>query len=267
MGSVHVAEAYMTANPWNFGSSSFHHWPFGDATAQCGYNPQNFSCVTTGGTGEKLYTVTLANPKAAFLLTQCGCDNGEESRVTVDGTVWAHQVNSGGATLGSGFDAGFPAAIDLWSMRTWSEGDAGFWYAAVADDISIQTTNEPPDVQTRIDMGTVFVQPRLALHSTGVSVSNASPKVGDVITLSATISNLGDLDAPNTSVYFYLDGPPVAMRFAGKTQVSIPAGGNVAATLTWTAIAGVHNLGVIDSYDSGDSTLFLGGATVLFTTQ
>ena len=87
--SVIVAEAYMTANPWNFGASSFHHWPFGDATASCGYDPQNYSCSTASGTGEKLYTLTLANPKTAFLLTHSGCDNGEESRVEVDGSVWA----------------------------------------------------------------------------------------------------------------------------------------------------------------------------------
>jgi hypothetical protein len=260
--SVIVAEAYMTANPWNFGASSFHHWPFGDATASCGYDPQNYSCSTASGTGEKLYTLTLANPKTAFLLTHSGCDNGEESRVEVDGSVWAHQINSGGSDLGSGFEAGFPTTVHLWSQRTWSEGDAGFWYAAVADDLSIVTTNEPPDLQTRIDLGTVFNQPRLALRSSGVSASNSAPKVGDVITLGATITNPGDLDAPDTSVYFYLDGPPVASRFAGKTVVSIPAGGTATAAITWTAIGGVHNLGVIDGYNSGDSNRFLGGVTV-----
>ena len=83
-----------------------------------------------------------------------------------------------------------------------------------------------------------------------------------MITLGATITNPGDLDAPDTSVYFYLDGPPVASRFAGKTVVSIPAGGTATAAITWTAIGGVHNLGVIDGYNSGDSNRFLGGVTV-----
>ena len=85
----------------------------------------------------------------------------------------------------------------------------------------------------------VKLYPDLSLDTSDISFSNNSPNEGENITISATIHNIGDVDAEDASILF-LDGEPKWGNQIGEAIVTVPSGGSAEASVSWTAIPGDH---------------------------
>jgi subtilase family serine protease len=91
----------------------------------------------------------------------------------------------------------------------------------------------------------------LTLSSTDISFSDDAPDLGEPITITATIRNVGSADAVDVVVQFF-DGRPAA----GGTQIGadqtvplIALNSTETAQVNWTAVSGRHNIFVrIDPY-------------------
>lgn len=79
------------------------------------------------------------------------------------------------------------------------------------------------------------VKPNLSIFPTDITFSNPNPKIGDTITITATIYNEGPANADNVLVQFF-DGDPSAggILFGETTITSIPAFGSSQASISWT---------------------------------
>lgn len=86
-----------------------------------------------------------------------------------------------------------------------------------------------------------------------VAFSPAAPTAGDTITFTATVRNIGDTNAPSSSVTrFRIDGANIIRR----TTSALASGASETETRTWVSTAGNHNVeacadidGVITEYD------------------
>jgi pimeloyl-ACP methyl ester carboxylesterase len=96
---------------------------------------------------------------------------------------------------------------------------------------------------------TVWVEqyPDLTLTSSDINFSDNAPVSGGNITIEATIHNIGNAEAGNATVSFY-DGEPASGMLIGEDTVTVPAGGNATASVSWIpANAGSHEVWVIIS--------------------
>jgi ABC-type Na+ efflux pump permease subunit len=66
---------------------------------------------------------------------------------------------------------------------------------------------------------------------TNIQVSPSAPKIGDKVTITATVQNVGTGDASNVNVAFSIAGAVIDT----KVIPSIVAGGSSTAQITWTA--------------------------------
>jgi len=83
----------------------------------------------------------------------------------------------------------------------------------------------------------VYTPPDLALDTEDLSIEPEAPRAGDMVNISATIYNLGETNATDLSVDFYVDDEVTCCY-----NLSITAASNKTITFNWTAIAGAHNL-------------------------
>jgi parallel beta-helix repeat protein len=94
--------------------------------------------------------------------------------------------------------------------------------------------------------------PDLTLLSDDISFSNPSPAVGETVTITAIIHNIGTISANDVIVQFFDGDPDNSGTQIGVAQTiaSITAGGTGTAQVDWTATAGSHDIYVIvDPYD------------------
>ena len=93
--------------------------------------------------------------------------------------------------------------------------------------------------------GTHTPQPDLAVTAADITFTPSIPSEGETVTISATIHNLGDDNATNVLVNFY-DGQPGAGTLIGSDTIpSLGEGTSAAASTTWTATAGAHDMFVV----------------------
>ena len=90
---------------------------------------------------------------------------------------------------------------------------------------------------------TVWIElyPDLTLESSDIYLSNNAPGVGENVTISATIHNIGDANANNSSIMFY-DGDPANGELIGEDLINISSGGSAIASTPWITKAGVHKI-------------------------
>jgi len=95
---------------------------------------------------------------------------------------------------------------------------------------------------------TVWVEqyPDLNLGASDIYFSNDSPSANDIVTIVATIYNIGDADANNTSILFY-DGEPADGELIGEDAISVSASQTAEASISWNATAGEHEIYVFIS--------------------
>ena len=103
------------------------------------------------------------------------------------------------------------------------------------------------------DVGCVGPElPDLTLSPSDISFSNPNPAVGETVTITTTVHNVGNADAAGVTVQFF-DGDPDnggTKIEDDQTIASISAGGTGTAHVDWTATAGSHDIYVIvDPYD------------------
>jgi len=103
------------------------------------------------------------------------------------------------------------------------------------------------------------LKPDIAITNSSIIVSPQSPVLGDNVTLSVLVSNVGDRSASNVLVTFYLDGQPLANR----TIPLLLDGVNQDVSVNYTAKLGNHSLMVkvdelnaIDELDETNNTAY-----------
>lgn len=100
----------------------------------------------------------------------------------------------------------------------------------------------------RETFATVWVEryPDLTLNASDISFSNDAPLAGENITINATIHNVGEADTTNASIMFY-DAEPANDEFIGEDVVNVTTNGTVNASVSWSALSGVHHIHVLIS--------------------
>jgi subtilase family serine protease len=95
-------------------------------------------------------------------------------------------------------------------------------------------------------------KPDLAISNASVNIIPSPPKIGQTITFTAIVSNLGDVAAEEVQVSFYIDG----IMLGGQQLIPTIASGEAAdSTMTWTAAIGQHVLMVkVDEQDEIDES-------------
>lgn len=83
----------------------------------------------------------------------------------------------------------------------------------------------------------------LAINSSDITVSPSSPTTGQTVTISATVHNLGMIDAQNFIVALLIDGSAVS-----NTTLSVNANSSNTTTFTWTATQGSHTIEIVVDY-------------------
>lgn len=87
--------------------------------------------------------------------------------------------------------------------------------------------------------------PDLAISASDIAFSNANPKHGDNVTITATIYNIGDADVKNVKILFF-DGDPANSGVSiGEGTIDLPAGGATNVSVPWKAVRGTHTIHVI----------------------
>jgi len=92
--------------------------------------------------------------------------------------------------------------------------------------------------------------PDLTLASSDISFSDDAPIVGGNITIEATIHNIGDANAGNTSVLFY-DGAPADGVLIGEEVIDVNASQTGNASTSWNPTVGQHEIHVVISPFNG----------------
>jgi len=95
---------------------------------------------------------------------------------------------------------------------------------------------------------TVWVEqyPDLTLNASDISFSNNNPNIGDNITITANIHNIGYADASNASILFF-NGPPVNNMLIGEDKINIAVDYAENAHISWITESGTHKIYVIIS--------------------
>jgi len=97
--------------------------------------------------------------------------------------------------------------------------------------------------------GLMHVAPDLAILTSDIVLSNPAPVDSDIVTISATVRNLGVLAADSVLVQVF-DGPPDmggVQIDADTTILTLPVGGSSLIQVTWNTLglAGDHNIYVL----------------------
>jgi len=111
--------------------------------------------------------------------------------------------------------------------------------------------NDSADLVDTDSVKIVINAPDLTLNSSNIVFLNSNPTEGDVITINATVHNIGLVNATNVSVRFF-DGI-TEFEIGNITLDTAQAGENATVSVTWdtTGKGGKHSIGVrIDSEDS-----------------
>jgi len=116
-------------------------------------------------------------------------------------------------------------------------------------DITVTASGSLDEEQfERETFATVWVEqyPDLMLNASDISFSDDNPNPGENITINATIHNIGEADANNASILFY-DEEPASGELIGEDVVNVTANGTANASVSWTALPGVHEIHVLIS--------------------
>lgn len=99
---------------------------------------------------------------------------------------------------------------------------------------------------TRQSMTVVHVKqlPDLTLNPSDISFSNEAPSEGEIITISANIRNIGEINASNVTVFFYDGLPEEGGTLIGENTIPlIPVNDSSLVSTTWQATpSGNHNI-------------------------
>jgi subtilase family serine protease/squalene cyclase len=99
------------------------------------------------------------------------------------------------------------------------------------------------------------VKPNLTVSSNDITFSNPDPTIGETITITANVKNIGPGLSENVLIHFYDGDPSAGGVYIGETTItSIPAFGNSPANVNWTIpTASAHTIFIqVDPLNSID---------------
>ena len=93
----------------------------------------------------------------------------------------------------------------------------------------------------------ILIAPDVSITEEDIAFSDENPVLGDIVTISATVHNIGGAEATKVAVRFYDGSPDNGGVQIGDDQIiaTIPIGGTGAASVDWTSTAGVHEIFVV----------------------
>ncbi|MBN2422330.1 DUF2341 domain-containing protein [Candidatus Woesearchaeota archaeon] len=88
--------------------------------------------------------------------------------------------------------------------------------------------------------------PDLTLNSSHIMFNNSQPEQGENITINATIFNLGESNAENVTVQFFIGNWTLDNQINGNRTISINAGENITVNVSWiTSIPNSYDIYVV----------------------
>jgi len=85
--------------------------------------------------------------------------------------------------------------------------------------------------------------PDLCLSESDIGFSKETATEGEIITINATVHNIGEADANNASILFY-DGNPANGTLIGEYTLNVISGEAEIASIGWSATRGTHQINV-----------------------
>jgi len=121
---------------------------------------------------------------------------------------------------------------------SWTPPAAGTFNLSISADPS----NSIPELSESNNLATTQVSvsqspPDLAISSSGIWLSSSSLTEGGLLSINATVQNLGGTNASGFSVLFSVDSVPKSTAL-----LSVNAGSSSNASFNWTSVSGTHNL-------------------------
>jgi len=136
------------------------------------------------------------------------------------------------------------------------------WTATVGEH-QIYLQIDPDDLvdefkeDNNIASNSILIAPDVSITEEDIAFSDENPVLGNIVTISATVHNIGGSDANDVVVRFY-DGNPDAPRSGipqgvnGGVQIAddqiiatIPVGGTETASVDWISTVGAHEIFVV----------------------
>lgn len=197
---------------------------------------------------KSIYTLqTPINNGVAYLLTKQNPDGGFGSSAS---TVYETAL-SFLALVASGADISTvaPQAINY---LTSTQLPNGSW-------------NDDPYSTALALRALAHVKPNLSILPGDITFSNPNPRIGDIITITATIYNEGPANADSVMIQFYDGDPSSTGILIGETTIpSITAFGSYQTSMNWTVptaslrkvFVRIDPLNSIDELDETDNTTF-----------
>ncbi len=117
---------------------------------------------------------------------------------------------------------------------------------------AVGNINNQPFVRQENAIYYVEQFPDLTIATSSITFSKNIPTQGEEVTISATINNIGDIAATNTTIFFYDELSSESKTLFGTASIeNIPAGGGANASAVWKASCGSHTIYVaISPYNS-----------------
>ncbi len=162
--------------------------------------------------------------------------------------------------------------VDSWDIVEFelalSQGDHEIAVLVDADDAIDERREDNNDATLQVKVRGL---PDASIRAEDITVSDAHPMEGDVLSIDATIHNLGESAATLVVVQFW-DGPPDKGALIANRTTSVPEGGQSLVTTIWdtTGLGGTHMVNVVidrvmPGEDNVDNNLAI--ATVLVFTH
>jgi len=141
---IFVVHYYVTCCEYDYRWGAYHNWPYGDGQDEVHYASGWFVTEYDGGEAIKKIEFSVTNPKKYFLVGHIANDNGERTKLSLDGSKLLEQIDYWGTQ--STFRLGTipPKVIEWYGKKTWSLALGMIWMAIVADDVKVNVFSQIP---------------------------------------------------------------------------------------------------------------------------
>ena len=94
------------------------------------------------------------------------------------------------------------------------------------------------------------IKPDLFVNSSDIFFSNEHPMEGEAIDITATVYNIGDVEAKDISVYFYNGDPKNGGYLIGTALIDLDYDEKINVTIPWVAQPGSNNIYVVVDHEN-----------------
>ncbi len=168
------------------------------------------------------FRAAIPGARAAYLVTVTSLGNNPDT-ATVAATSLAFSVTLDRAAVPLA-----PGASGKVNVSVGIPVTAGLGYNDT-ETVTVQSTRDPSKRYT-VTLHSVVVMADLAIAPADVVLSNPRPNRDEVVTITVTVSNLGNAEAPGVVVQFAVGGQVASTANVG----SIPGGGRKTLVFNWT---------------------------------